>query len=163
MSFRSLSLFLPALALAAFIGCSGAQKKVDQHFIKGTVGQKYSELMSRKGLKMRIDYGELAATEQLPDGSAFHLHVHEYESGSSDNFGLWGKVTYSYRLNGFKVKDDVVQDWAYGLYTPPERATTLFSTFEFGYKHKAILARIKQEYPGLIKTSTDGQFVAWRR
>ena len=93
MSVRSLSLFLPAFALAAFIGCSGPQKKIDQHFIKGTVGQKYSELMSRKGLKLRVDYGELAVTEQLADGSSFYLHVHEYESGSSDNFGLWGKVT----------------------------------------------------------------------
>jgi hypothetical protein len=163
MSFRSLSLFLPAFALAAFIGCSGTQQKVDQHFIKGTVGQKYSELMSRKGLKVRVDYGELAVSEPLADGSTFHLHVYEYESGSSDNFGLWGKVTYSYKLNGFKVKDDVVQDWAYGLYTPPEKATTLFSTFEFGYGHKAILARIKKEYPDLVKTSTDGPMVAWRK
>lgn len=163
MTIRSLSLFLPAFALAAFIGCSGTQQKIDQHFIKGTVGQKYSEIMSRKGFKLRVDYGELAVTEPLADGSSFYLHVQEYESGSTNNFGLWGKVTYSYKLNGFKVKDDVVQDWAYGLYTPPERATTLFSSFEFGYKHKAILARIKQEYPGLIKTSTDGQFVAWRK
>jgi hypothetical protein len=163
MTVRSLRLFLPLLALLAWTGCSGTQQKIDQHFIKGTVGQKYSELMSRSGLKVRVDYGKLAVTEPLPDGSTLHLHVFEYESGSTEYFGLWGKVSYSYKLNGFKVKDDIVKDWAYGLYTPEEKATSLFSAFEFGYKHKAILERIKQRYPDLIKTSSNEQIVAWRR
>jgi hypothetical protein len=162
MTIRILRFLLPITALLMWIGCSGAQKAVDTHFIKKTVGQKYSDLMSREGFKLRVDYGELAVTEKLADNSTFYLHVEEYESGSTTWLGVWGKVKYSYKLNAFKVKDDIVQDWAYGLYTPEERAKHVFG-FEFGYKHEAILERVKSEYPNLIKTSTDEKIVAWKR
>lgn len=154
---------IPVFALTLWVGCAGVQKSIDTALIKGTVGKKYSETLNPKGFKIRTDYGKELATETLSDGSTFHLHVHEYESGSSSWGGVWGRQSYSYKLNGFKVKDDVITDWAYGLYTPPEKAKVLFSSFEFGFNHKAMFERIKKEYPDLVKTSTDGSYVAWRK
>jgi hypothetical protein len=65
-------------------------------------------------------------------------------------------------LFGFKVKDDLVQDWAYGLYTPKEKASVLFG-FKYGYDHPAMLERIKKDYANLIKTSSEENIAIWKK
>jgi hypothetical protein len=151
-----------AFALALIVGCAGPQKAIDQHFAKQAVGQKYSDLTSRSGLKVRVDYGKVLASETLGDGSTLYVHVTEYESASSSTLGIWGDREYSYRITGFKVKDDGVQDWAYGLFTPQNKASTLFG-IEYGYDHDAAMAGIKKDYPNLIKTSSEQPLAAWRK
>jgi len=153
---------LPVLVfLSLCLGCAGPQKAVDKKIITGTVGQKYSELMSRSGVKIRADFGPLLASESLKDGSTLHVHVQEYESGRSTTLGIWGDVEYSYRLFGFKVKDDLVQDWAYALFTPQEKASLLFG-IEYGYDHDAMLARLKKDDGTLLKTSSDQPVATWK-
>ena len=162
MMFPIRSSLLSAAALMLVVACSAPQKAVDKAIIKGSVGQKYSEMMSRTGFKIRADYGKLLVTEKLPDNTLLHIHVQEYESGSHTWLGLFGEVEYSYKVNGFKVKDDVVQDWAYGLYTPEERASHIIG-IEYGYNSKSIKERIKKEYPNLIKTSSDELVAVWKK
>ena len=148
-------------SLFAF-GCAGTQKALDKHFAKEAVGQKYSELTSTSGFKVRVDFGKAMVSEPLGDDATLYLHVKEYESESSTTMGIWGSRTYSYRITGFKVKDDLVQDWAYGLYTPQEKASLIFG-FEYGYDHDAAMAGIKKDYPNLIKTSTDEPVAVWKK
>lgn len=161
--------FLPSAAVSAacaalmlVVACSGPQKAVDKMIIKGSVGRKYSEMMSRSGFKIRNDYGKLLVSERLSDNTLLHIHVCPYESSSSTWFGLFGSVNYSYKVNGFKVKDDVVQDWAYALYAPEEHASHIFG-IEYGYDKKAIIARIRNDYPNLMKTSTDELVAVWKK
>lgn len=151
----------PMFLLAFALGCAGPQKAVDKKIVQGTVGQRYSELMSRSGVKIRADFGPSLASESLKDGSTLHVHVQQYESGRSTTLGIWGDVEYSYRLFGFKVKDDLVQDWAYALFTPEQRASVLFG-FEYGYDHDAVLARLKSDYGNVIKTSSDQPVAIWK-
>jgi hypothetical protein len=151
-----------AFALALTAGCAGPQKAMDQHFAKQAVGQPYSDLTSRSGLKVRVDYGKVLASETLGDDSTLYVHVREYESASSSWAGLWGSREYSYSITAFKVKDDVVQDWGYGLFTAPNQASTLFG-FEYGYDHDAAMAGIKRDYPTLVKTSSEQPLAAWRK
>ncbi len=151
-----------AFTLALTVGCAGPQKAMDQHFAKEAVGQKYSDLTSRSGLKVRVDYGKVLATEKLDDASTLYVHAREYESASSSTLGLWGSREYSYSITAFKVKDDVVQDWAYGLFTPQKQASTIFG-IEYGYDHDAAMAGIKKDYPGLIKTSSEQTLAAWKK
>jgi hypothetical protein len=150
--------------LASFFasGCAGPQKAVDQHFAKGAVGQKYSDLISTSGLKVRVDFGKAAASEPLGEGATLYVHVKEFESSSSTWLGIWGSREYSYKVTGFKVKDDVVQDWAYGLFSPQNKASLLFG-FEYGYDHDAAVAGIKKDYPNIMKTSTEETIAAWKK
>ena len=144
------------------MGCAGPQKALDQHFAKGAVGQKYSELISTSGLKVRVDFGKAEASEPLSEGATLYVHVKEYESESSTWLGIWGSREYSYKVTGFKVKDDVVQNWAYGLFTPQNKASLLFG-FEYGYDHDAAVASIKKDYPSILKTSTEETIAAWKK
>jgi hypothetical protein len=162
MTLRLSGALIPLFALIMTNGCAGPQKAADTQLIKGTVGKQYSDLMSRSGLKVRVDYGSMLASETLADGSTFYLHVQEYESASSSTMGIWGEAEYSYRLFGFKVKDDLVQDWAYGLFTPKEKASVLFG-FKYGYDHPAMLERIKKDYANLIKTSSEESIAIWKK
>lgn len=75
--------------------------------------------------------------------------------------GLWGKTEYSYRITAFRVKQDLIEDWAYGLFTPTERAK-VFLGFEYGYDHPAMIDRLKRDYPMLIKTSAGADVTAWK-
>ena len=144
------------------LGCAGPQKAIDKHFAKNAVGQKYSDLISRSGFKVRVDYGKVLASEPLGDGSTLYVHVQEYESASSTTLGMFGSREYSYRLTGFKVKNDVVEDWAYGLFTPPKKASVLFG-FEYGYDHDAAFESIKKTYPDIMKTSSETSTAVWRK
>jgi len=153
---------LSALMFFLGLGCAGPQKAIDKHFAQGAVGQKYSELTSRSGLKVRVDYGKVVASQPLPAGATLYVHVQEYESANSTTLGIFGSREYSYKVTGFKVKDDVVTDWAYGLFTPPKEASVLFG-FEYGYDHDAVMAGIKKDYPSLMKTSTEEPLAAWEK
>jgi hypothetical protein len=148
-----------ALILGFGSGCAGPQKAVDKKIVQGTVGKKYSDLMSGSGV--RVDFGPLLASDVLKDGATLHVHLQEYESARSTTLGIWGDVEYSYRLFGFKVKDDLVQDWAYALFTPQDRASVLFG-FEYGYDHDAMVARLKKDYPTVIKTSSEQTVATWK-
>jgi hypothetical protein len=108
-----------------------------------------------------VDFGKAVASEPLSQGSALYVHVNEYESESSTWLGIWGSREYSYRVTGFKVKDDVVQDWAYGLYKPQNKASLLFG-FEYGYDHAAAVAGIQNGYPNILKTSTEQPIAVWK-
>lgn len=150
------------LTSVLFLGCAGPQKAIDQHMAKGAVGQKYSDLTSTSGLKVRVDFGKSVASEPLSDGATLYVHVKEYESASESTMGIWGSREYSYKVTGFKVKDDVVQDWAYGLFTPPNKASLLFG-FEYGYDHDAAVSGIKKDYPNIMKTSTEEPIAVWKK
>jgi hypothetical protein len=143
-------------------GCAGPQKALDQHFAKEAVGQKYSDLISTSGLKVRVDFGKVVASEPLSEGATLYVHVKEFESESSTWLGIWGSREYSYKVTGFKVKDDVVQNWAYGLFTPQNKASLLFG-FEYGYDHDAAVAGIKKDYPNILKTSTEESITTWKK
>jgi hypothetical protein len=162
MTYGTRSGIVAAFALALAVGCAGPQKAIDQHFAKEAVGQKYSDLTSTSGLKVRVDFGKVVASETLSDSSTLYVHVKEYESASSSTLGIWGDREYSYRITGFKVKDDVVQDWAYGLFTPNNKASTLFG-IEYGYDHDAAMAGVKKDYPNLVKTSSEQSLAVWRK
>lgn len=151
------------LAVTSFfaLGCAGPQKAMDMHFAKGAVGQKYSDLISRSGVKLRVDFGNAVASEPLSGGAVLYVHVLEFESSSSTTLGIWGSREYSYKVTGFRVKDDVVQDWAYGLFTPQEKASLLFG-FEYGYDHNAAFASVSQSYPAIMKTSSEGNIASWK-
>jgi hypothetical protein len=150
------------LSLLIFVvGCSSAQKAYDTSIAKAQMGKKYSELINPSGFKVRPDFGPPLATHALGDGSTVQVHVQEYESGSETTLGIWGKTEYSYRMTGFKVKDDLIEDWAYGLFTPTEKAK-VFLGFEYGYDHPAMIERLKNDYPTLIRTSSGGTLGAWK-
>ncbi len=154
-------LSLSVLAAAGFLmACAGPQKAIDRQLIKGSIGQKYSDMTEGKSFKLRNDYGDRLLSDSLPDGSVFHVHVFDYESGSSTWFGTFGTVTYSYKVSGFKVKDDVVQDWAYALVTPEKKANTILG-FEWGRKRSAVLDGIRRDYPDLMKTSSEQNVAVW--
>lgn len=135
------------------LGCAGPQKAIDKHFAKAAVGQKYSELTR---------FGKAAVSQPLPAGATLYVHIEEYESANSTTLGIWGSREYSYKVTGFKVKDDVVADWAYGLFTPPKEASVLFG-FEYGYDHNAAIAGIKNDYPNIMKTSTEEPVAVWAK
>jgi hypothetical protein len=56
----------------------------------------------------------------------------------------------------------VVEDWAYGLFTPPKKASVLFG-FEYGYDHDAAFESIKKTYPDIMKTSSETSTAVWRK
>ena len=156
-SARSLcvTLSLAMLAAAGFMmACSGPQKAIDRQLIKSSIGQKYSDMTEGKSFKLRNDYGDRLLSDSLPDGSVIHVHVYDFESGSSTWFGTFGTVQYSYKVSGFKVKDDVVQDWAYALVIPEKKANVILG-FEWGRKRNAVLDGIRRDYPDLMKTSAE--------
>jgi hypothetical protein len=150
---------LAILALA--VGCASPQKAYDTSITKAQVGKKYSELINPSGFKVRPTFGPELASDGLAGGSKLYVHVQEYESASESTLGIWGKTEYSYRITGFKVKDDVIEDWAYGLYTPNEKAKVLFG-IEYGYDHPAMLEKLKKDYPTLVKTSAGGEVTGWK-
>ena len=154
--FRIGRYLLSLLAIASLLACAGTQKAVDRQLIKGSVGKKYSEMTGGTGFALRTDYGPQLLADTLADGSVFHVHVFDYESSSSVWFGTFGSVEYSYRISGFKVKNDVIQDWAYALFTPEHKAHTILG-IEWGQKKDNVLEGIARDYPALMKTSTDQQ------
>jgi hypothetical protein len=157
---RSLRLPLSLLAAAFLLACAGPQKAIDRQLIKGSIGQKYSDMTEGKSFKLRNEYGDRLLSDSLADGSVFHIHVYDYESASSTWFGTFGTVEYSYKISGFKVKDDVVQDWAYGLLTPEKKANTILG-FEWGRKRSAVLDGIRRDYPVLMQTSAAQNVAIW--
>ncbi|GEM_PF-5436717 len=151
------------LAIGSLLACAGGpQKALDRELIKGSVGKKYSEMVGGKGFALRADYGPLLLADTLADGSVFNVHVSDYESSSSTWFGTFGSVQYSYRVSGFKVKNDLIQDWAYALVTPDHKAHTILG-IEWGQKKEEALSDISRDYPALMKTSADQQVAVWKK
>ena len=125
------------------------------------VGKKYTDITGETGgLKLRVDYGQNLVSKELSDGSVLHIHVYDYESSRSGCLGLFGNVKHSYKIHGFKVKDNIVTDWAYGLYKPAKKFTHIFG-FVLGYDSDEMLNEIKNEYANIVKTSTNEPISSW--
>ena len=162
-----LSHYFLFLSMMGFLvtGCSAVQElaeTVDKKLIAGAVGKKYSDVTGEtSGLTFRVDYGPILTSQKLSDGSVLYIHVFDFESSRSSIMGIFGDVEHSYKINGFKVKDGVVKDWAYGFFAPGTEYTHIFG-FVLGYDANAVLEKIKNDYDGLIKTSTGRELSSWR-
>lgn len=162
-----LSHYFLFLSMIGFLvtGCAGIQElaeSVDKKLLDGAVGKKYSDVTGETGgLAIRVDYGAILTSQELSDGSVLYIHVFDYESSRSSIMGIFGDVEHSYKINGFRVKDGIVKDWAYGFFAPGTEYTHIFG-FVLGYDANAMLEKIKNEYESLIKTSNGRQVSAWK-
>ena len=152
------------LSMIGFLvtGCAGVQEAIDIKLLEGVKGKKYAELTGgTSGFVLGVDYGPILTSQEMSDGSVLYIHVFDYESSKSSIMGIFGDVEHSYKIHGFKVKNGIVDDWAYGLFTPGTEYTHIFG-FVLGYDANTVLEKIKNEYESLIKTSNGGQVSSWR-
>jgi len=150
-------LIISIVLIFGLIGCSAVQEAVDKKVLEGTVGEKYTDVI----YSVLASYGELLISSELADGSKLYIHVYDYESSRVSWLGLFGDVEHSYRIHGFKVKDEIVNDWAYGLYNPGTEYTHIFG-FVLSYDASVVLDKIKNDYEELIKTSADKEISSWK-
>ena len=164
MKFSHYFLFLSMIGFLV-TGCAAVQElaeTVDKKIVAGTVEKKYSDVTGEtSGLVFRGHYGPKLTSQELPDGSVLYIHVFDFESSRSSIMGIFGDVEHSYKIFGFKVKDGIVNDWAYGFFAPGTEYTHIFGIV-LGYDANAVLEKIKNEYGSLIKTSNGGNVSSWR-
>ena len=130
------------------------------------IGEKYSDLTGNTdGMKFRTDFGKLLTSTNLGDGSIFYIHVVELDGSKSNWFGLFGRLKRIYKINGFKVKNGIIDDWAYGVFRPKKKGWVFFSglktiTIEF-YNSSPIFDKIKMDYENMIITSDGNNISSW--
>ena len=153
-----LSSFFLAILLT---GCSGIQESIDEKLAAETIGKSYQDIRQKKGLLgVNSVYGEFLLEKDLKDGSKLYLHVHTYVASKS-GFGGVAFNNYKFRTWGFKVKDDIINDWAYGLYEPADADSTEILFFELGFDEEKWLKNIKDTYSSFMKTSKGDKIDVW--
>ncbi|WP_068545140.1 hypothetical protein [Thalassotalea crassostreae] len=152
-------LILLSIISMTTIGCSNTPQKA----LQNEIGKSYNEITSaRKNFTIYFNYGELLTTQSYEDGSILYIHVSKSELSKSTYLGVYERVSYKYSIYAFKVKGDIIIDWAYGLYEP-ESSSSFINVFalEIETSNNQPYLFIENNYRQLLKTSDGSSIDSW--
>ena len=152
------------ITILIFQGCGATVDKVrdksDSIMLSGIskeIGKPYSRITSSALAK--LSFGKARVTTDLSDGSVFYLHAKASGAGGWTALGLIGRVSKSYSIYGFKVKDGNTEDVAYGAFHPDYKGWKLgFITI---YNDEGMIDEIKDRYGEFLKTSKGQNVSSW--
>ena len=168
---KKISLLIPAVIfILIFQGCATSDlvfENIDKEIINKAIGKKYSDLTGETdGIKFHTDFGDILTSANLNDGSIIFIHVIELDGWKSNWFGLFGRIKKIYKINVFKVMNNIVEDWAYGVYRP-EKKGWLFLISDKSitiklYNSSPIFDKIKINYENMVQTSGGKTILSWK-
>tara|TARA_B100000945_G_C20309196_1_gene561981 strand:- start:287 stop:751 length:465 start_codon:yes stop_codon:yes gene_type:complete len=154
------------------MGCQSASKlvqtSIDKDNLKEIQGKKYDDIKLETSIlkneknpgEPRPLYGYLMLEKDLNNGSKLYIHSY-YSRGVTSSMSILTTTKWNFSIFGFKVKDGLIQDWAYGLYQPDDAESKSIFFYEWGFDEKQWNEVIKKDYSNLIKTSDKNNISNW--
>ena len=132
-----------------FFGCSGVANKItesiDTDIASASVNKKYADEIQEK-VMFSSKYGELLLEKELKNGEILYVHTSMMES-SGFSIGIFRSVdSHIWRTWGFKVKDGIIIDWAYGIYNPEGSGKKELFFVSFGFVIRSLSKFIKRPF-----------------
>ena len=147
-----------------FFGCSGVANKItesiDTDKASASVNKKYADEI-QETVMFSPKYGELLLEKELKNGENVYVHTSMMES-SGFSIGIFRSVdSHKWRTWGFKVKDGIIIDWAYGIYNPEGSGKKEIFFISFGFDENKWTEELKKDYAKYLKTSSGSEINEW--
>lgn len=144
---------LTFLTIILISGCMSVTKED----LDGSIGTSYRQATSSS------KFGEFMGSESLSDGSQIMKHIkrlHQKDSGMGFGDFSFGKKTQYYDVVYFKVKNDIIKDWAKTRYSDKGKYFGMNNIFEVN--NTTTDPKLLSELDALVRTSKGQPISSWK-